>query len=67
MLDDLDDIERVALALVAQIGCSAALLVREQPELADALPDLLSAETWRGIANAIDRLRPKPLTTSPLH
>jgi hypothetical protein len=67
MPDDLDDIERVALALVAQIGRSAALLVREQAELADALPDLPSAETWRDIANAIDRLRSKPLTTLPPH
>jgi hypothetical protein len=67
MPNDLDDIERVAITLVAQIGRSAVLLVREQAELSDALPDLPSAETWRDIADAIDRLRPTPLTTLPQH
>ena len=65
MPDDLDDIGRVALALVAQIGRSAALIVRKQGELADVLSDLPSAETWRDLTNAIDRLGSKPLTTSP--
>jgi len=33
--------------------------VHDQSEIAEELPDMLSAETWRNVADAIDRSRTK--------
>jgi hypothetical protein len=60
MGDDFDGIECVAMMLADQIGRVAARLVRDHAEIADVLPDMPSAETWRDIRNAIERLRPTP-------
>jgi hypothetical protein len=57
MADDLDDIECVAMVLVDRFGRAAARFVRDQAEMADALPDIASAETWQEIARAIERTR----------
>ena len=59
-MDDSDIVESVARGMIERFGDGAVGFVREQAEIADALPDKLSAETWRDIADAIKRLRPEP-------
>ena len=60
MADNADDVESVALEMVERFGAGAVGFVREQAEIAEGLPDKFSAETWRDIADAIERLWPKP-------
>jgi hypothetical protein len=48
------------LEVVGRFGTAAAHTNCELVEIADALPDMLSAESWRDIAAAIKRLSPKP-------
>lgn len=57
---DHDDIDRVALEMIRHFGAAAAHTACELAEIADALPDMLSAESWRDIAAAIKRLSVKP-------
>jgi hypothetical protein len=57
MANDLDNIESVVTVLVDQIGRAAVRFARNQDESMDALPEMPSAEMWRDIANAIDRLQ----------
>ena len=59
-MEDDDIIKCTALEMIAQFGDGAMGFVREQAEIADALPDKLSAETWRDIADAIKRLSRTP-------
>jgi hypothetical protein len=42
--------------MTQQLGDAAPRMAREQAEIADGLSDMLSAETWRDIADAIERL-----------
>ena len=58
MADD-GDVDLVARELIARCGAIAPDIAREQAEIADGIPDLLSVETGRGIANAIERSCPE--------
>ena len=59
-MDDSDIVESVARGMIERSGEGAVGFVREQAKIADALPDKLSAETWRDIADAIKRLSRMP-------
>ena len=55
-----DDVERGALEMIKRFGDSAAQTARDLAERADERPDgMRSAETWRDIADAIERLLAK--------
>jgi hypothetical protein len=53
------DVERVTLEMVERFGASAANIARWQAGILAAVPDVPSAEMWRDIADAIERLSPK--------
>ena len=55
MSDD-DFLEDVAREYVVIHGVEAAPRLRELAEIADAAGDQLSAEAWRDIADAVQRL-----------
>ncbi len=56
-----DDVERGALEMIKRFGDGAVQTARELAERADERPGgMRSAETWRDIADAIDRLSRKP-------
>jgi hypothetical protein len=57
MTDELEDVECVAMVLADQFGRAAERLARDYAEVADTLPDMPSAKTWRDIAHAIERVR----------
>jgi hypothetical protein len=57
---DRDEIDRVALEMIKRVGTAAAHTLCELAEIANALPDMLSAESWRDIAAPIKRLSIKP-------
>ena len=59
-MDDSDIVESVARGMIERFGDDAVGFVQEQAEIANALPDKLSAETWRDIADAIKRLSRMP-------
>jgi hypothetical protein len=59
-MDDSDIVKSVARGMIERFGDGAVGFVREQAEIADALPDMPSAKAWRDIADAIKRLRPEP-------
>ena len=52
------DIERIALDLVEQFGDLATSIARELAAASDEVHDdmLLSAETWRAVIDAVERL-----------
>ena len=54
-----DDIEYIALVLTKQFERAATRFPSERAEIAAVMPDVLSVETWRDIADAIERLSPK--------
>jgi len=60
MGSDNDDLDWVAAEMVKRFGVAAAPTACEMAEIADALPEMLSAESWRDIAVAIRRLSLKP-------
>ena len=56
-----DDVERGAQELIKRFGDRAAQTARELAEIAEAhFRGLLTAETWRDIGDAIERLSVKP-------
>jgi hypothetical protein len=56
-----DDIERTAVELIKLYRSGAAQIARDLAEIAAAHHhERPSAETWHGIAEAIERLWPKP-------
>ena len=56
-----DDIERTALELIKLYRSGAAQIARDLAEIAAAHHyEQPSAETWRSITEAIERLWPKP-------
>ena len=56
-----DGVERGALEMIKQFGDRAAQTARELAEIEDEYPSgMASAETWRDIADAIERLSVKP-------
>ena len=59
MTDDDDSrlVEQTARDLMRQYGPRAAEVAREQADADDELGDMLSAETWRDIADEIERLQ----------
>ena len=60
MGSDHDDIDRVALEIIKRFGTAAAQTACELADIADTLPDMLSAGSWQDIAAAIKRLSLKP-------
>lgn len=54
--DDHEQVETVAREIIDRHGDKAELWVREQADIADGHGDTFSAETWREIADAINRL-----------
>ena len=58
----LDGIERVAREMIERFGELAAPVARELAAASDEVQDemLISAEAWRAIADAIERLSRKP-------
>jgi len=61
-MDDGSQIERVAREMVELFGDGAAHVARKLAEVSDEVQDdmLTSAETWREIAEAIERLSVTP-------
>jgi hypothetical protein len=61
-MDDGSQIERVAREMIEQFGDGAAHVARKLAEVSDEVQDemLTSAETWREIAEAIERLSVTP-------
>ena len=49
-------IDRVAREQIQQHGANAVSILRERAEIAEASGDELSAEAWREIAQAVNRL-----------
>jgi hypothetical protein len=60
-MDDSDLIERTAVEMIKRFRSGAADIARELAEIAEehhhGQP---SAETWRNVANLVERLWPKP-------
>ena len=56
-MDDGDHIKRVALEMIEQFVDGAAYIARKLAEVSDEVQDdrLTSAETWRDIADAIEK------------
>ena len=60
-MDDGDIIERTAVELIKRFRSAAAHIARELAEIADENQhDPPSAETWRNVADMVERLWPKP-------
>ena len=64
MTNDSDYVERTALEMIGQFGAGAAHIARKLAEASDEVQDdmLPSAETWRDIADAIERTFTKDIT-----
>ena len=60
MTDDAHDIEHSAPEMIERFGSAAAHTAYEQADIAAALLDVPSANAWCDIADAIERLWPKP-------
>lgn len=56
MGDDEDFVEQVAREYVERHGPDAVSVLRERADMAEEVGDLLSAEAWRDIADAAERL-----------
>jgi len=56
MSDDDDDVEQVAHEYVQRHGLDSPSILRDYAEVADTIGDILSAETWRDIADAAERI-----------
>jgi hypothetical protein len=55
MSDD-DDVEQVAHEYVQRHGLDSPSILRDYAEVADTIGDILSAEPWRDIADAAERI-----------
>ena len=51
-----DDVEQVAHEYVQRHGLDSPSILRDYAEVADTIGDILSAETWRDIADAAERI-----------
>ena len=58
--DALPDIFCTALKMIERFGSDAVCIAREMVDIADALPDTLYPETWRDIADIVERALMKP-------
>ena len=58
MSDDDDDnlVEQVAREYVQRHGSDSLAILRERADAADAMGDVFSAEAWRDIADAAERM-----------
>ena len=56
MMQNGEAVERAAREAIDQHGDDAAAILRERAELADHIGDLLTAEAWRDIADAAERM-----------
>ena len=55
MSDDTTLIKQTAREMISRAGTAAASVARDWVEIAKGLGDPLSAETWRDIADEIER------------
>ena len=55
-MNDGDDVEQVAHEYVQRHGLDSPSVLRDCAEMADAIGDILSAEAWRDIADAAERI-----------
>jgi hypothetical protein len=55
-MSDGDDVEQIAHEYVQRHGVDSPSVLRDYAELADMIGDILSAETWRDIADAAERI-----------
>jgi hypothetical protein len=60
MIDDAADVGRVAYEMIERFGAVAAHTAYEQADIAAALLDVPSTNTWCDIADAVERLSVKP-------
>jgi len=49
-------VDQAAREAIGQYGDNAVSILRERAEVSDHLGDMLSAEAWRDIADAAERL-----------
>jgi hypothetical protein len=56
MSDDDDLVEQVAREYVERHGRDSLPILRERAEIADEFGDVVSAEAWRDIADAAERM-----------
>jgi hypothetical protein len=59
-MDDSNLVKTIARGMIERFGDGAVSFVSEQAEIAEALPDPISAATWRDIAVEIEQLSRKP-------
>ena len=67
MTYSIDGIERIAREMIDQFGDGAVNVARKLAEVSDQVQDktMPSAEAWRAIADAIERLSRKPRFRKP--
>ncbi len=53
---DDDHVEQVAREYVERYGADSLSILRERADLADEVKDVVSAEAWRDIADAAERI-----------
>ena len=51
-----DDVEQVAHEYVQRHGLDSPSILRDYADVADTIGDILSAEAWRDIADAAERI-----------
>ena len=55
-MEDQDEVDRVAVEFLERHGPTVIADLRERAEIAAAIGDQLSAETWADIADAAEKL-----------
>ena len=55
-MDDGEAVEHVAREYIGRHGPDSVPILRERADLSDEVGDLLSAEAWRDIADAAERI-----------
>ena len=56
MDEDGASVKRAAREAITQHGDNAVSVLRERAEIADHIGDMLAAEAWRDIADAVKRM-----------
>ncbi len=54
--EDRDMVEQAARDYVERYGPDSVAILRERADMADELRDIMSAEAWRDIADAAERI-----------
>lgn len=64
-MSDVNLVEQAAREYVERHGADSVRVLTDHAEVADALGDTRSAETWRDIADAAERILRSPATAQP--